>query len=58
MKFKEKILTIEEIRRQLLGSAWVNIGPDQIIDEIEMSIVRKNVVKENFTVKTLSPIHP
>ena len=41
-----------------MAFAWVAIGPEKMMDEIERSIVRMKVIKSHFVVRLLTPLYP
>ena len=41
-----------------MAYAWVSIGPEKMMSEIERSIVRMKVIKSHFVVRVLTPLYP
>ena len=41
-----------------MAFAWVAIGPDVMLDEIERSIVRMKVIRSHFVIRVLTPLYP
>ena len=58
LKQSKTLYDYQTIKNLLLVRAWNNLTPQEIMNEIDIAMLRVGISNEYFTIKTLTPIYP